>query len=195
MYSIKKIGLLFVILLLSSCGYNTLQDTDEKIKAGWSEVLNQYQRRADLVPNLVKTVKAFAAHEKEVFESVTKARSEVGKINVSVDDLDNPALLAKFQEAQSAMSSALSKLIAVAENYPQLTSSPLFKDLMTQLEGTENRIGVARNRYIKAIQEYNGVVRRFPTNLTAMVFGFQVKPNFSVENEEAISKAPDISFD
>lgn len=192
---LQKAGLLFMIMLLSSCGYNSLQDNDEKIKASWSEVLNQYQRRADLVPNLVKTVKAFAAHEKEVFESVTKARSEVGKINVSIDDLNNTELLAKFQAAQTAMSSALSKLIAVAENYPQLTSSPLYQDLQAQLEGTENRISVARNRYIKAIQEYNGVVRRFPTNLTAMIFGFQVKPNFSVLNEEAISQAPDISFD
>jgi LemA protein len=181
-------------LLLSGCGYNTLQSTDEQIKSGWSEVLNQYQRRADLVPNLVETVKAFAAQERDVLTRVTEARSRVGSIQATPDLVENPEAFAKFQAAQGELSGALSRLLAVVENYPQLKSDANFRDLQAQLEGTENRIAVARNRYIKAVQEYNVTVRSFPSNLTAMAFGFKTKPNFAVEDERAISKAPKVDF-
>jgi len=181
-------------LLLSGCGYNTLQSTDEQIKSAWSEVLNQYQRRADLVPNLVETVKAFAAQEREVLTRVTEARARVGTIQATPDLVENPEAFAKFQAAQGELSGALSRLLAVVENYPQLKSDANFRDLQAQLEGTENRIAVARNRYIKAVQEYNVTVRSFPSNLTAMAFGFKTKPNFSVEDERAISKAPKVDF-
>jgi LemA protein len=186
--------LLFATFTLSGCGYNTLQSADEQIKAGWAEVLNQYQRRADLVPNLVNVVKGYAAHEKEVLENVTAARSKVGAIQATPELINNPQALARFQEAQGELGSALSRLLAVAENYPQLKADGLFRDLQAQLEGTENRIAVARNRYIQAVKEYNVTVRSFPTNLTAMVFGFEVKPSFAVENEKEISKAPKIDF-
>jgi LemA protein len=186
--------LLFATLTLSGCGYNTLQSADEQIKAGWAEVLNQYQRRADLVPNLVNVVKGYAAHEKEVLENVTAARSKVGAIQATPELINNPQALARFQEAQGELGSALSRLLAVAENYPQLKADGLFRDLQAQLEGTENRIAVARNRYIQAVREYNVTVRSFPTNLTAMVFGFEVKPSFAVENEKEISKAPKVDF-
>jgi len=186
--------LLSVILLLSlplsGCGYNTLQSTDEQIKASWSEVLNQYQRRADLVPNLVNVVKGYAAHEKEVLTRVTEARAKVGSIQATPELINDEQAFAKFQQAQAQMTSALSRLLAVSENYPQLKADGLFRDLQAQLEGTENRITVARNRYIKAVQEYNVTVRSFPGNLTAMMFGFKTKPNFSVENEKEISTAP-----
>jgi LemA protein len=181
-------------LLLSGCGYNTLQTTDEQIKSAWSEVLNQYQRRADLVPNLVETVKAFAAQERDVLTRVTEARSRVGSIQATPDLVENPEAFAKFQAAQGELSGALSRLLAVVENYPQLKSDANFRDLQAQLEGTENRIAVARNRYIKAVQEYNVTVRSFPSNLTAMAFGFKTKPNFAVEDERAISKAPKVDF-
>jgi LemA protein len=183
-----------LLLLLSGCGYNTLQTTDEQTKSAWSEVLNQYQRRADLVPNLVETVKAFAAQEREVLTRVTEARSRVGSIQATPDLVENPEAFAKFQAAQGELSGALSRLLAVVENYPQLKSDANFRDLQAQLEGTENRIAVARNRYIKAVQEYNVTVRSFPSNLTAMAFGFKTKPNFAVEDERAISKAPKVDF-
>lgn len=185
---------LIVSGLLSGCGYNTLQSTDEQIKASWSEVLNQYQRRADLVPNLVNVVKGYAAHEKEVLEGVTEARAKVGSIQATPELINDEQAFAKFQAAQGELSSALSRLLAVSENYPQLKADGLFRDLQAQLEGTENRIAVARNRYIKAVQEYNVVVRQFPSNLTAMLFGYKVKANFTVENEKEIAKPPKVDF-
>ncbi len=181
-------------VLLSGCGYNTLQSGDEQVKAAWSEVLNQYQRRADLVPNLVATVKGFADQEKEVLTRVTEARSRVGAIQATPELVDNPEAFARFQSAQRELSGALSRLLVVAENYPQLKSDANFRDLQAQLEGTENRITVARNRYIKSVQDYNVTVRSFPTNLTAMAFGHKVKPNFTVEDEKAISTPPKVDF-
>ena len=183
-----------VTLSLTGCGYNTLQTNDEQIKSSWSEVVNQYQRRADLVPNLVATVKGFAAQEKEVLLGVTNARAKVGSIQATPELLNNPEAFAKFQAAQGEMSGALSRLLAVSENYPQLKSDANFRDLQAQLEGTENRIAVARNSYIKSVQEYNVTVRSFPSNLTAMVFGFKTKPNFAVENEKEIAKPPTVDF-
>ena len=180
--------------LLSGCGYNTFQTTDEQVKAAWSEVLNQYQRRADLVPNLVNTVKGYAAHEKDVLTQVTEARARVGGIQATPELINNPQAFQQFQQAQAGLSSALSRLLVVAENYPNLKADAAFRDLQAQLEGTENRITVARNRYIKAVETYNVAVRTFPNNLTAMVFGYEVKPNFSVENEKAISTAPTVNF-
>ncbi len=185
---------LLLVLSLSGCGYNTLQTQDEQIKAGWSEVLNQYQRRADLVPNLVNVVKGYAAHEKEVLTEVTNARAQVGQIQVTPELANDPQALQKFQAAQGQLGSALSRLLVVAENYPQLKADGVFRDLQAQLEGTENRITVARNRYIQAVQAYNTTVRKFPSNLTAMLFGHAVKPNFAVENEKEISKAPKVDF-
>ena len=185
---------LIAVLMLSGCGYNTLQSGDEQIKAAWSEVLNQYQRRADLVPNLVATVQGFANQEKEVLTRVTEARARVGSIQATPELVDNPEAFARFQQAQGELTGALSRLLVVAENYPQLKSDANFRDLQAQLEGTENRIAVARNRYIKAVQQFNTTVRQFPSNLTAMAFGFKPKPNFSVENERAISTAPKVDF-
>src|SRR5947207_10719150 len=175
------------VLGLSGCGYNSLQQQDEGVKAAWSEVLNQYQRRADLVPNLVNTVKGYAAQEERVLTEVTNARASVGSIKATPELLNDPAAFAKFQAAQGELQSALSRLLVVAENYPQLKSDALFRDLSSQLEGTENRITVARNRFIKAVQEFNTTVRTFPTNLTALLLNMDVKPNFSVENEKGIS--------
>ena len=188
------LSILISLLSLSGCGYNTLQVQDEAIKAGWSEVLNQYQRRADLVPNLVNTVKGYAAHEKDVLTQVTEARARVGGIQATPELIKDPQAFAQFQQAQAGLSSALSRLLVVAENYPNLKADAAFRDLQAQLEGTENRITVARNRYIKAVEAYNVAVRTFPNNLTAMVFGYEVKPNFSVENEKAISTAPTVNF-
>jgi LemA protein len=185
---------LIAVLTLSGCGYNTLQSGDEQIKAAWSEVLNQYQRRADLVPNLVATVQGFANQEKEVLTRVTEARSRVGSIQATPELVDNPEAFQRFQQAQGELSGALSRLLVVAENYPQLKSDANFRDLQAQLEGTENRIAVARNRYIKSVQDYNVTVRSFPSNLTAMVFGFKTKPNFTVENEREIAKPPKVDF-
>ncbi len=179
---------------LSGCGYNDIQRGDEQVKSAWSEVLNQYQRRNDLVPNLVNTVKGFAAQEQQVLTQVTEMRSRVGSIQATPELINDPAAFRKFQEAQAGMTSALSRLLLVAENYPQLKSDANFRDLQAQLEGTENRIAVARNRYIKAVQEYNVLIRQFPVNLTAMMFGYQLKPNFSVEDEKAISKPPTVDF-
>ena len=189
-----KVLVLTLALALSGCGYNTLQTTDEQVKAAWSEVLNQYQRRADLVPNLVETVKAFAAQEREVLTRVTEARSRVGAIQATPELVDNPEAFAKFQAAQAELTSALSRLLVVVENYPQLKSDANFRDLQAQLEGTENRIAVARNRYIKSVQDYNVTVRSFPSNLTAIAFGYKTKPNFTVENERGISTAPKVDF-
>jgi LemA protein len=184
----------FGTLLLGGCGYNTLQSQDEQIKAAWSEVLNQYQRRADLVPNLVNTVKGYAAQEEKVLVEVTQARASVAGIKATPELINDPAAFQKFQEAQAQLTGALSRLLVVAENYPNLKSDALFRDLQSQLEGTENRITVARNRYIKAVQDYNVTVRQFPTNLTAMIFGMDVKPNFTVANEATISTPPTVDF-
>ncbi|HMD29403.1 MAG TPA: LemA family protein [Steroidobacteraceae bacterium] len=181
-------------MLLSGCGYNSIQSQDEQIKAAWSEVLNQYQRRADLIPNLVNTVKGYAAQEQTVLLGVTQARAKVGSIQVTPELANDPAALAKFQAAQGELSGALSRLLVVTENYPQLKSDQNFRDLQAQLEGTENRITVARNRYIQAVQGYNSFIRSFPVNLTAMMFGYKTKANFAVENEAAISKPPAVDF-
>jgi LemA protein len=186
--------LLLATLSLSGCGYNALQSKDEQINAAWSEVLNQYQRRADLVPNLVRTVKAFAAQEKSVLLGVTNARAKVGSIQATPALINDPQAFAKFQAAQGQLTSALSRLLVVTENYPQLKSDQNFRDLQAQLEGTENRIAVARMRYIKAVQDYNVQVRSFPSNLTAKLFGFRTKPQFTVENEKALAKPPTVDF-
>lgn len=185
---------LLTVTLLSGCGYNTLQSGDEQVKAAWAEVLNQYQRRADLIPNLVNTVKGFAEQEKEVLTRVTEARAKVGAIQATPELINDPQAFQRFQAAQGELGGALSRLLVVTENYPQLKSDQSFRDLQAQLEGTENRIAVARNRYIKAVQDYNVTVRSFPSNLTAMVFGHQVKPGFTVENEAEISRAPKVDF-
>jgi LemA protein len=181
-------------LLLSGCGYNNIQSTDEQTKAAWSEVLNQYQRRADLIPNLVKTVQGYAAQEQTVLLGVTQARAKVGSIQATPELVNDPAAMAKFQAAQGELTNALSRLLVVTENYPQLKSDQNFRDLQAQLEGTENRIAVARNRYIQAVQTYNLAIRSFPSNLTAMMFGYKTKANFSVDNEAAISKPPAVDF-
>jgi len=195
MRRILAIVLAAITLGLSGCGYNDMQRGDEQIKASWSEVLNQYQRRADLVPNLVNTVKGFAAQEQQILTQVTEARSRVGSIQATPELINDPAAFARFQQAQAGLSSALSRLLVVSENYPQLKSDANFRDLQAQLEGTENRIAVARNRYIKSVQEYNTLIRTFPNNLTAMMFSYQVKPNFAVEDEKAMAKPPTVSFD
>jgi LemA protein len=181
-------------LLLSGCGYNTMQLQDEQIKAAWAEVLNQYQRRSDLIPNLVNTVKGYAAQESSVLLGVTEARAKVGSIQATPELVNDPAAFAKFQAAQGQLTSALSRLLVVTENYPQLKSDQNFRDLQAQLEGTENRITVARNRYIQAVQDYNVTVKQFPGNLTAMMFGYKPKPSFTVENEAAVSKPPSVDF-
>jgi LemA protein len=186
--------ILLAIIALSGCGYNTFQSSDEEIKAAWAEVLNQYQRRADLVPNLVSVVKGYAAHEKDVLTQVTDARSRVGSIQATADLVNDEEAFKKFIAAQGQMTSALSRLMAVSENYPQLKADGMFRDLQAQLEGTENRITVARNRYIGTVKEYNITVRQFPTNLTAMVFGYKTKPSFTVENEQAIAVPPKVDF-
>lgn len=189
-------GLLWLsaLLVLTGCGYNAMQSQDEQIKAAWSEVLNQYQRRADLIPNLVRTVEGFAQQERTVLLGVTEARARVGSIQATPELLNNPEAFQQFQKAQGELSGALSRLMVVVENYPQLKSDQNFRELQAQLEGTENRITVARNRYISAVQTYNTTVRQFPSNLTAMVFGYKPKPNFTVENEAQISKPPEVQF-
>lgn len=186
--------LALVVSLLSGCGYNQFQSGDEAAKAAWSEVINQYQRRADLVPNLVSTVQGYASHEQEVLTAVTQARATVGSLQATPELINDPTAFARFQQAQAGLSSALSRLLVVSENYPQLKADAAFRDLQAQLEGTENRITVARNRYIKAVEAYNISVRTFPNNLTAMAFGYQVKPNFTVEDEAAVAKAPKVEF-
>ncbi|WP_047541164.1 LemA family protein [Methylotenera versatilis] len=190
----QKLLPLILMLSLSGCGYNTFQSLDEEAKASWSEVLNQYQRRADLVPNLVETVKGYATHEQEVLTDVANARSKVGSMQVTPELLNDPEAFARFQAAQGQLTSALSRLMAVAENYPNLKADQGFRDLQAQLEGTENRVAVARNRYITTIKDYNVAVRSFPNNLTAMMFGYKAKPSFTVENEKAISAPPKVDF-
>ncbi|KRE85358.1 hypothetical protein ASG75_07110 [Rhodanobacter sp. Soil772] len=191
---LRYLVLLLLAFGLSGCGYNAIQKQDEAVKAAWSEVLNQYQRRADLVPNLVNTVKGYAQHEEKVFVEVTEARAKVGSLQINADSLNDPQKLQQFQAAQGELGSALSRLMVVSENYPQLKADGLFQNLQAQLEGTENRVTVARNRYVQAVQAYNGMIRTFPNNMTAKIFGYKVKPNFSVDNEKAISTAPKVDF-
>ncbi|GAA0408643.1 LemA family protein [Massilia aurea] len=181
-------------VLLSGCGYNDFQTKDEATKAAWSEVVNQYQRRADLIPNLVNTVKGYASHERETLEAVTRARASATSFQITPEVLNNPEAFQKFQQVQGELSSALSRLMVVSEKYPDLKADTSFRDLASQLEGTENRITVARQRYIASVQDYNVTVRQFPKNLTAMVFGYETKPSFTVENEKAISTAPAVDF-
>ncbi|MDI9238928.1 LemA family protein [Lysobacter sp. LF1] len=188
---VQALVLLMLVAVLSGCGYNTIQQKDEAVNAAWSEVLNNYKRRADLVPNLVATVKGYASHEEQVLTRVTEARSRVGSINVNAND---PASLAQFQQAQGELQSAISRLLVVSENYPQLKADQNFLQLQAQIEGTENRITVARQRFIKAVQDYNTYIRQFPVNLTAMVFGYKPRPNFTVENEAQIQEAPKVDF-
>jgi len=190
----RTLWMVVLAMLLSGCGYNTFQSTDEQIKASWAEVLNQYQRRADLIPNLVNTVKGFAAQEQTVLLGVTEARARVGSIQATPELINDEQAFAKFQAAQGELTSALSRLMVIVENYPQLKSDQNFRDLQAQLEGTENRITVARNRYIKAVADYNVLTRQFPSNLTAMLFSYSVKPSFAVDNEAAISKPPTVDF-
>ncbi|ABR89791.1 LemA family protein [Herminiimonas glaciei] len=191
----KWISIALLASTLSACGYNDFQSKDESVKAAWGEVVNQYQRRADLIPNLVNTVKGYATHERETFEAVTKARAAATSFQITPEVLNNPEAFNKFQQVQGELSSALSRLMAVSENYPQLKADTAFRDLQSQLEGTENRITVARQRYIVAVQDYNILARSFPTNITAKVFGYPVKPSFTVENEKAISAPPAVNFD
>ena len=194
MKTLRVFVLSLLAALLSGCGYNAIQRQDETVKASWSEVLNQYQRRADLVPNLVNTVKGYAQHEERVLTEVTNARARVGSVQVTPDMVNDAQKLKQFQQAQGELSGALSRLMVVSENYPNLKADGLFQNLQAQLEGTENRITVARNRYVQSVQQYNAMIRTFPNNLTAKVFGYQVKPNFGVENEKAISTAPTVDF-
>lgn len=192
--TLTAVVLLVGSLGLSGCGYNALQAQDEQVNASWSEVVNQYQRRADLVPNLVAVVERYAKHEKAVFTEVATARAAAGSVQLTPETLNDPNAIKQYQEAQAQMTGALSRLMAISENYPQLKADVMFQDLQAQLEGTENRIAVARQRYIQDVQGYNTTVRQFPTNLTAMVFGMEKKANFSVENEKAISTAPSVNF-
>ena len=186
--------LILLSLMLGGCGYNQIQSEDEQVKGAWSEVINQYQRRADLIPNLVNTVKGYAQQELEVLTRVTEARARATSIQVTPETLNDPQAFARFQQAQGEVSSALSRLLVVAENYPQLKSDQNFRDLQAQLEGTENRIAVARKRYIDSVQQYNTTVRQFPVNLTAMVFNYDPKPNFTVENEAEVARPPTVDF-
>ena len=194
MYRLLSLLLALAALSLSGCGYNTFQSTDEQIKASWAEVLNQYQRRADLIPNVVNTVKGEANFEQETLTKVVEARSKATSIQATPELINNPEAFQKFQSAQTALSGALSRLLVVSENYPNLKANQGFHDLRAQLEGTENRITVARNRYIKAVQEYNVAVRTFPSNLTAMLFGYSVKPSFSVADEKELATPPKVDF-
>jgi LemA protein len=191
----RPILTLVLATLLAGCGYNTFQAQDEQIKAAWAEVVNQYQRRADLIPNLVETVRGFAQQERDVLIGVTEARAKVGSVEATPEVLEDPQAFQQFQQAQGELTSALSRLMVVVERYPELKSDANFRELQAQLEGTENRITVARNRYIEAVQEYNVTVRRFPSNLTAKMFGYETKPTFTVENEAEISRPPQVSFE
>jgi LemA protein len=190
----KWFSIALLASFLTGCGYNDFQTRDEAIKAAWGEVVNQYQRRADLIPNLVNTVKGYASHERDTLEAVTKARAAATSFQITPEVLNNPEAFQKFQDVQGTLASALSRLMAVSENYPQLKADASFRDLQSQLEGTENRITVARQRYIVAVQQYNTLARSFPTNLTAKMFGYEVKPSFTVANEKAISNAPSVNF-
>jgi LemA protein len=191
---LKWFAIAGLVSILSACGYNDFQAKDEAVKAAWSEVINQYQRRADLIPNLVNTVKGYASHERETLEAVTKARAAATSFQITPEVLNNPEAFRKFQQVQGELSSALSRLMAVSENYPQLKADSSFRDLQSQLEGTENRITVARQRYIQSVADYNILARSFPTNLTAMMFHYEVRPSFAVDNEKAISNAPAVNF-
>jgi len=195
----RKLLMTLVVVMaatnLAGCGYNKLQNQDESVKAAWSEVVNQYQRRADLIPNLVATVKGFAAQEERVLVGVTEARAKATSIQLTPELINNPQAFQQFQQAQGQLTQALKSLLVTVERYPELKSDANFRDLQAQLEGTENRITVARNRYIDAVREYNVTVREFPTNLTAKMFDYDVKPNFTVENEAAVSSAPAVTFD
>jgi LemA protein len=191
----RPIPILVLATQLAGCGYNTFQAQDEQIKAAWAEVVNQYQRRADLIPNLVETVRGFAQQERDVLIGVTEARAKVGSVQATPEVLEDPQAFQQFQQAQGELTSALSRLMVVVERYPELKSDANFRDLQAQLEGTENRITVARNRYIEAVQSYNVTVRRFPSNLTAKMFGYETKPTFAVENEAEISRPPQVSFE
>lgn len=184
-----------IVCLLSGCGYNEIQRQDEQVKAAWSQTLNQYERRAELVPKLVNSVNAYMVNERTVLTQVTEARSKVSSIQIKASDLDNPQLMAKFEQAQAQLSSALSRLIAVSENYPQLKSDGLFRDLMTQLEGTENRIATERGRYVQAVQAYNLTIRQFPTLITAKIFGYHVKENYGMDKQDQIMRDPEVKFD
>ena len=184
-----------VALMLSGCGYNEIQRLDEQVKTAWSQTLNQYERRADLVPKLVNSVNAYMVNERAVLTQVTEARAKVGSVRISVNDLDNPEIMQRFSEAQGQLTSALSRLIAVSENYPQLKSDGLFRDLMTQLEGTENRIATERGRYVQAVQQYNLIVRQFPTLITAKIFGYRTIDNYGVANQDQITRNPEVKFD
>src|SRR5437763_2858696 len=193
----KRTGALLstlALLLLTGCGYIQLQSSDGQVKAAWAEVVNQYQRRADLIPNLVNTVKGFAQQEKDVLIGVTEARAKATSVQVNANSVDDPEAFQRFVQAQREVTGALSRLLAVAENYPQLKSDQNFRELQAQLEGTENRIAVARQRFIKSTQEFNTLARQFPTNLTAMASGYKPKPQFSVEDEKAIAKPPTVDF-
>ncbi len=194
----KSLLIIIVLLIIGAFiffkDYNNIQNQDEAVAASWSEVVNQYKRRADLVPNLVNTVKGYASHEKDVLTQVTDARAKVGSVQINADQLSDPALFSKFQQAQSELSSALSRLIAVSENYPDLKANTLYQDLMSQLEGTENRITVARGRYIQTVQIFNSYIRKLPTKWVADIIGQQPKQQFTVENEQQISNAPSVNF-
>jgi LemA protein len=190
----RSILTVVLVLQLTGCGYNAFQTQDEQIKAAWAEVVNQYQRRADLIPNLVETVRGFAQQERDVLIGVTEARAKVGSVQATPEVVDDPQKFAQFQQAQGELSNALSRLMVVVERYPELKSDANFRELQAQLEGTENRITVARNRYIESVQAYNVTVRRFPSNLTAKVFGYDPKPTFTVENEAEIARPPPVSF-
>lgn len=192
--NVKLLVIISFISLLSACGYNEFQTRDEAAKAAWGEVVNQYQGRADLVPKIAQIVKAYATHEEATFEAVTKARAAATSFQITPEVLNDPAALEKFQQVQGQLSSALSRLMAVSENYPQLKADGLYRDAQSQLEGVENRIKVARNRYIVAVQDYNVLARSFPTNLTAKAMGYPVKPSFSVDNEKTISTSPEVDF-
>jgi LemA protein len=185
---------LTALITLSGCGYNDFQTKDEVVKQSWAEVLNQYQRRADLIPNIVATVQGFASQEKDVLLGVTQARAQVGQMKLDASALNNPQAMQNFQKAQGELTSALSRLLVVSENYPQLKSDTVFRDLTSQLEGTENRITVARKRFTENVAAYNILTRQFPSNITAMIFGYKVKEQFTVENEKAISVAPKVNF-
>ena len=195
MRKLLTILLATLALGLTGCGYNTFQTTDEQVKAGWAEVVNQYQRRADLIPNLVSTVKAEAKFEQDTLTKVVEARAKATSIQATPELINDPAAFQKFQQAQGELTGALSRLMVVSEQYPNLRANQGFRDLSAQLEGTENRITVARNRYIKSVQDYNVTVRSFPSNLTAMVFGYKQKANFTVDNEKEIARPPSVNFD
>lgn len=190
----RKFLIILAVFTLSACGYNRFQTKDEAVNAAWAEVLNQYQRRADLIPNLVNTVKGYTQHENATLLAVTQARAAATGFQITPEVLNNPETFRKFQKLQGELSSALSRLMAVSENYPNLKADTSFRDLQAQLEGTENRITVARQRYIQAVADYNILVRSFPSNLTAKMFGYHVKPSFTVENEKAVSTVPSVDF-